>query len=483
MNNAKTTRKALFTSIMALIICVTMLMGTTFAWFTDTATVAVNTIKSGNLKIDLVDETGASLKGETLSFGDEDTLWEPGCRYTLPNVYVKNLGNLAFKYTVIITGIDGNAKLNDAIVWEIDYGYGEGETEGHMAGDAVLSEPITIKGVMKEDAGNEYQGLSIDGIAITVMATQDTVEEDSIDNTYDTDAEYDSAVVNTAEKLAEALEKAEKGDTVYVSEGTYDVSGTAIPAGVKLVGIGDAVFNVPQLSTAPYLTVEEGATVENIAFVATVADTAKNSVIKLNGPNTSVKNCTLNLTNTAYNGIIVGGETANADNSAVTTITGCEFIGGFEPISCGSGQPGEVVIDSCTFVGGSYSIHLNTTRDNLTVTNCDLYGWVTIYGFANSNDQGEVLFENCTFTNGYLSFYRDSKFVNCEMASSVGCVARTSGQSDETAFNVEFEGCTWEGTTVVDKFINDPDFAKDFSITVDGATYDYTKATQTWTAR
>ena len=53
-----------------------------------------------------------------------------------------------------------------------------------------VTESIVIKGHMKEDAGNEYQGLSIDGIGITVVATQDTVEYDSNDNQYDAGAEY-----------------------------------------------------------------------------------------------------------------------------------------------------------------------------------------------------------------------------------------------------------------------------------------------------
>ena len=68
MNNRKATKRALLTSVMALVMCVVMLVGTTFAWFTDTATANVNTIKSGNLNVDMVDETGASLVGRTLSW-------------------------------------------------------------------------------------------------------------------------------------------------------------------------------------------------------------------------------------------------------------------------------------------------------------------------------------------------------------------------------------------------------------------------------
>ena len=45
-----------------------MLVGSTFAWFTDTATTAVNTIQAGTLKVDIVNESGTSLKGSSMSF-------------------------------------------------------------------------------------------------------------------------------------------------------------------------------------------------------------------------------------------------------------------------------------------------------------------------------------------------------------------------------------------------------------------------------
>ncbi len=198
MNNAKTTRKALLTSVVALVICVTMLMGTTFAWFTDTATVAVNTIQSGKLDVDLVDANGVSLVGQPLMFIDQDenTLWEPGCRYALPDVYVKNLGNLAIKYEVFISGVEGDSKLNEVIDWTIDYGYEEGATEGHLAVGDELSKPIKISATMQTTADNDYQNLTMSGISIIVRATQDTVEKDSIDENYDTEAKYASSDEN-----------------------------------------------------------------------------------------------------------------------------------------------------------------------------------------------------------------------------------------------------------------------------------------------
>ena len=53
MTNSKSTKRALFTSVLALLMCVTMLVGATFAWFTDTASTGVNKIQAGNLKMEV----------------------------------------------------------------------------------------------------------------------------------------------------------------------------------------------------------------------------------------------------------------------------------------------------------------------------------------------------------------------------------------------------------------------------------------------
>ena len=53
MTSSKSTKRALLTSALALLMCVTMLVGATFAWFTDTASTGVNKIQAGNLNIEL----------------------------------------------------------------------------------------------------------------------------------------------------------------------------------------------------------------------------------------------------------------------------------------------------------------------------------------------------------------------------------------------------------------------------------------------
>ena len=196
MTNSKNTKRALVSSALAILMCVAMLIGTTFAWFTDTASTAVNKIQAGTLDIALEMKDGENwvdAEGKTLEFKKASTengtevLWEPGCTYELPEVRVVNNGDLALKYKVILSGIKGDAKLNEAIEWTI--GGLNLDTEGTLLAGAT-SDALTIKGHMKEDAGNEYQGLSIDGIAITVVATQYTYEYDSNDNQYDKDAAY-----------------------------------------------------------------------------------------------------------------------------------------------------------------------------------------------------------------------------------------------------------------------------------------------------
>ncbi len=497
------TKKALIASLISLVLCVSMLVGTTFAWFTDVATVGTNSIQAGNLDVALeMFEDGAwvSAEGKTLSFkkaagapADEAILWEPGCTYDLPLLRVVNKGDLALKYELIITGIDGAAKLNEAIDWTMNETKDSNTvalgTNGTLLAANETSGEILISGHMREDAGNEYQGLSITGIAITVFATQYTAESDSNGNDYDSDAEYDKFVVTNDDELTEALANATAGDIVYVQTGTYNLASVAVPAGVTVRGAKNVVFNIPQIADnkTNFMTIDADATIENLSFKATVEDTNKYGVINLKGTNITIQNCALDLTGTKYNGILVGGETADDEGTATTKIIGCNFIGGFEPISCGNGQagqgggtPGKILIDSCNFKNCTYSIHLNATKEDLTVKNSNLYGWITIYGRANGTDTGVVLFDNCTFnaaSSAYLSLYRDVVFTNCEMASTMGL---NIGKSGDDVIRITFTNTTWEGTTVLDKVTGDNDFSKDFKAIIDNVTYTYSKADKAW---
>lgn len=209
-DNRTSVKRSLLVSAIALTLTAALLIGSTFAWFTSTASTGVNKIQAGNLKVDLEMSTDGtkweSAEGKTLTFKTKDNrdadkiLWEPGCTYELPQLRVVNKGNLALKYKIQITGIQGDAKLNEVIDWTINDAP-IALTEGHLTAGQT-GEAFTIKGHMQDAANNDYQNLTIDGIGITVCATQDTVENDSFNNTYDKDAEYPISVTTGDELQA-----------------------------------------------------------------------------------------------------------------------------------------------------------------------------------------------------------------------------------------------------------------------------------------
>ena len=271
MTNRKRTKRALLGSVMAMVLCLAMLVGATFAWFTDTASTGVNKIQAGKLDVvlEMKDAAGqwVSAEGKTLDFvkaaAGEQVLWEPGCTYKLPELRVVNNGNLALKYKVAITGINGSAKLNEAIEWTIgDVAMG---AEQHLA--AGESNAFTIKGHMKESAGNDYMDLTISGISITVYATQDTVESDSFGKDYDAGAEYPVvAVANVNTNGDTVLKDKEEDHTIQVT----------VPAGALDEGVQSLKLEVVKSATPA--GVQVASTESSQSYEVTMKDQNGNAV-------------------------------------------------------------------------------------------------------------------------------------------------------------------------------------------------------------
>lgn len=216
MTNSKSTKRALVSSALAILMCVAMLIGTTFAWFTDTASTGVNKIQAGNLDIELQmkdnDGKWVNAEGKILPFLVEgkipadgtQILWEPGCTYYVPEVRVLNKGNLAVKFEYIPEALGVTGKL--AEVLEPVF-----KTPTDTDGTDINIEPEVLKPGeaspawsfgyhMLKTAGNEYQNATATGMCLTVVATQATYEKDSIDDQYDKDAEY-PILVTTGDEL------------------------------------------------------------------------------------------------------------------------------------------------------------------------------------------------------------------------------------------------------------------------------------------
>ena len=318
MNESTKTKKALRGSLFALFLCIVLLIGTTFAWFTDTASTGVNKIQAGRLDVSLEMANGTNANNETvwvsaenqmLTFKTKDgraadkILWEPGCTYELPQLRVVNNGNLALKYKIKINGIQGDEKLNEVINWTISDTALDAD---HKLAAGATSDPLTIKGHMQESAGNDYQGLSIEGISITVVATQDTVENDSYGNTYDANATYPvSDAASIADAVADLATAGSKNVVVTVDNDLTGTSGIKTAKGNtftldmngKTVGVNYGQGSTNTTTNGMQLLQGSTVTLKNGTYKAEHGEDKDHNIAILiqNYSNLTIDNCNLDM--------------------------------------------------------------------------------------------------------------------------------------------------------------------------------------------
>ena len=387
MTNRKSTKRALLGSVMAMVLCLAMLVGATFAWFTDTASTGVNKIQAGNLDIEIQDETGKAI--DTLAWATKDgtafaedgktPLWEPGCTYTLTPFQIVNKGNLALKYKIVVTGLEGDAGLLKVI--KFTYKTGE-ETfdmnaEGHLAANGGASKVITVSAHMDEAAGNEYMNKTLEGVKFTVYATQDTVESDSFTNQYDENATY--PVANVTE-LKEALTN---GGVVAVTKDihTNNIEDTAA---ARIVISQPTTLNLEKKIITP----DDMGNNTNSNFVALYvnADTTINAG-KDGGIDTGVN----------------GGYGVNVRKGAAVTINDGYYYGGGTAVQV---QKGTLIINGGTFACEPYS---NPTYGYNFLINCVDGAYKN--GTAKAIIQGGTFINfdpsNCTAEGAHTNFVAD----------------------------------------------------------------------------
>ena len=398
-----TTKMSLVASIAALVLCCAMLIGTTFAWFTDTASTAVNSIQAGKLDIALemkVNDGWVNAEGKTLSWvkaeggENEAVLWEPGCTYRLPELRIVNNGNLALKYKIRISGIVGDAELLEVI----SFTYGDGidiDAEVSLAPHQATAGFI-IEGHMSESAGNEYQGLSIEGIAITVVATQDTVEHDSNGNQYDAGAEY--AVFG--HEIVDQLNNPEvtlvvAGEDIDMGEATFQ---TDYP--------GNAQFNIPDGKTLDLngnsIVRPDGGSGSGFAFKDGVTATVKNGYVINEGDSTAIDieygaNATFEKVTFKGNGDSMIRVRANGEDDKVTAIfKNCTFENAGVEIK-GMNDASEVDIQfiNCTFTGSYYMY--DAEGNKLTDKHGNVHYTSYLFNAESNYLYGNVSFDNCIF--------------------------------------------------------------------------------------
>ena len=400
MNNKRATKRALLTSVTALVMCVVMLVGTTFAWFTDTASTGVNKIQAGNLKMEVTYKNAETLNNsltdtkfepvtKEIPVFNNNAFWEPGhVEYVV--LKIRNAGTLALKYKLGInianetgsTNVYGDEfKLSNSIRFAVIDGdqsnlgrdklvaaAGEGtvlnagytDEDHHLVpaakadGATTFSEKtVTLVVWMPKSVGNEANYKVAEGITapsidlgINVAATQYTYEKDSFDEKYDEDAAY-PVVVSNQEQVNDAITNAANKKATIV-----------MPANTKFT-LDSGIAHEGDKSRDVTFVGDGTQTVDVVAKSVNAAEGSEMNYQR--GSSFAFQNVTVQGGTTTYGGIVCN----------------------------------ELTFEKCT-IKGKLTLYGKATFINCVFEN-DMANQYSIWTWGGT----DVTFENCTFnTNG-----------------------------------------------------------------------------------
>ncbi len=507
MTNTKSTKRALLSSAVALFLCFAMLLGTTFAWFTDSAVSSGNVIKAGTLDVEMHwaegTEDPANVEWKDASEGAifNCDKWEPG--YTdAKHIKISNEGNLALKYqlAIIPTGevsklaevidvylyqtegvLENATRITDRTAIDATMHVGtladvisKGIVQGNLAAEADYTTTIVLK--MREDAGNEYQNLSIgDDFTVRLLATQHAAEFDSFDDQYDKDAWVSGMQIYTAADLQAAINAGET--ELVLMEDIELTESIVIPApaatGFSLRSVAPAVvidLNGKTIENANGYVIENQGNIVitgngTLIGLGIIRSTAGSITIENGNFYASSKwqdgvyQHTLKAENTAvvinggnFDATVEGHTNAmlNASTGSTITINGGNFknvageLGNFDPYIFHYEADGKVVINNGTFYGGwRFAGETATT---------DIYGGTFTVGY-----DGQSFNASSTHV---LTVYGGTFTVGTKLADKLGELLADGYQAVETN----------DGTVVLPNIEGVTIKATDFAgIYVDGA--------------
>lgn len=373
----KNIKSKLITSIAVLVGCVTLLVGTSFAWFTDSITNSGNKIQAGELKISATAyDLGTGGKSYTVSginggkaFTFEadgqdlatvntpiisETDWEPG-KTSAKLLTVSNEDQLSAKIKLSFTTA---GELTNALWYDFvqvgesgvtgTFTQREMSTLSAFAGamEFTLKTNDSLSFIflygMKTSAGNEYQGKEFTA-DVTILATQAAVEEDGFGNSdYDSGAPLDFAPVSSAEELSEAIES---GKNVSLMSDIVLTDMIAITKDMTIVGNGNSIT-----SSA------------GVDRVFDLSNTSEEITVTLSG-------------------VDLAGPTTG------TYTRGISFYNNSQPV--------KLIMDNCSASANYYAINVASANEDFeaVIRNTTITGWCA---FQTHSPNVNVTFENCT---------------------------------------------------------------------------------------
>ena len=464
----KTTKKALVLSLFSLLLCFSMLLGTTFAWFTDSVTSAGNIIKSGTLDVTMEwakgtdDPTNAAWTDASAGPIFKNDLWEPG--YTeARHIKIANEGTLALKYSIVIEATGEVEDLADVIdVYFIDPAAQVadrtalanlepvGTLTDVLANMADLTaatllagenDTVTIVLKMQETAGNEYQGKQIgDEFAIKLIATQMTAEKDSFDDQYDAGANWLGGI-----------------DTSW-----YDPTATELTistpeqlAGLAAIVNGTATAPTTKLdTTATTTTLQDsfaGKTIKlasnidlnNIGWSPIGADSSNSFKGIFDGQGYTVSNLRINAIEESYIGLfgyVKGGSVKNVNVNNVE-LSGYSYVGSVV------GRVYTGSIDNCHVTG---SVELVSEYayaggivggDYVNITNCSVL----------ADGMGSIAINDKTGAGGICGWHTEGPYQmsNCHVKNlNITAYTNLGGITGFVHYQNTIDGCSVENVTL-----------------------------------
>ena len=482
---APSAKKSLIVSIFALVLCVSMLIGTTYAWFTESIGSGINTIKSGNLDVELEYYNGSDWKpvsGATEIF-DPAALWEPG--YTeVVYLRISNLGSLALKYQLSINVVNEVSSVNvEGESFNLsDYiYYGAGQSEefsqinsrdealarvasptriknGYKTPNTPLAEGecayITLVVYMPTTVGNEAnyrQGAippSIE-LGINLVATQQTadVEKDSFDNTYDENAPYILPLGVTAASFGDMNVAISGSDGIvrYFTDlkGAIEALHADKEAGASAGDKVDAIYCKPgaDLGSVTHLHVCESLTVYgNDAYIS--GGEADFEVDTYKQCHSSSKTCAgvteeITLTINSLDGVAVWGQ-RTSEQTVNIVLNDCEDISRLY-ISGTSGVTNVTIKDSSYDGTNGYSdtgVYTNNPGTiNIVNTTFKAYA-IPINQNNKSIGTQNIILKNCEFID-----CATASTVNAESVKYAAPVRVVATEYASAVSNLTLDGC------------------------------------------
>jgi predicted ribosomally synthesized peptide with SipW-like signal peptide len=416
-------KKTLIASAAAISLSALLFAGTTYAWFTDSASSATSTIQSGNLDVNLykgevvtVEGTETASATSTLKYTavgtnttvfDKKDNWEPGV-VSVQYLQVKNEGSLALDYKLTVditnnkTGLSVTNKEIDltkilkAAVVTADAPFTSradaikaaedansvtleelqaytGKLVSGTNGSAQLAVIIYMPETVDNDANNDGENVPSVDLGVTVEAKQTKEENDSYGNDYDADATYSGAM-----KVKDGEVDNTDALNPVVLEG--DATLTATTANSLAIDLGGYTLNSAGLENSTCLLNgdEVSVNLSNGTVKAAATDTDSSPVIGINAIslNMTVENVTFESASES-SALKYPAAIAAALTSGTVTFKNCTFDKTMVSLGSQSGDV-NIVFENCKFIAGS--------------------GDSVKYSFNYYNDGGTITFKQCTYS-------------------------------------------------------------------------------------